>query len=64
MANIYKGRVVNIEPPQGHHTRNFPPHRQGVAAPESSGLHAILSPNKESVVLRLDEPADRASLLS
>ena len=58
----FGARVVNIEPPQGHQTRSLPPHRPGVAAPESSGLHALLSPNKQSVVLRIDDDDDREAL--
>ena len=43
----FGARVVNVEPPGGHPTRHLPPHRPRVTAPESSGLHALLSPNKE-----------------
>jgi crotonobetainyl-CoA:carnitine CoA-transferase CaiB-like acyl-CoA transferase len=51
----FGARVVNVEPPGGHPTRLLPPHRPGSSGPESSGLHALLSPNKESVVFDLDE---------
>lgn len=45
----FGARVVNLEGPAGHPTRALPPHADGVAAPESSALHALLSPHKHSV---------------
>jgi crotonobetainyl-CoA:carnitine CoA-transferase CaiB-like acyl-CoA transferase len=59
----FGARVVNVEPPGGHPTRHLPPHRPGAPAPESSGLHALLSPNKESVVIDLDDRDRREALL-
>lgn len=59
----FGARVVNVEPPRGHPTRQLPPHRSDVDAPESSGLHALLSPHKESIVLDLADSDQRAELL-
>ena len=59
----FGARVVNVEPPAGHATRRLPPHRPGVPSPESSGLHALLSPNKQSVVVDLDD-GDRQRVLT
>ena len=61
----FGARVVNIERPErGHPTRAYPPHKSGVPAPESSGLHALLSPHKESVALDLEDQAQRDALLT
>lgn len=59
----FGARVVNVEPPGGHPSRHLPPHRPGTPAPESSGLHALLSPNKESVLVDLDDRDQRCALL-
>jgi crotonobetainyl-CoA:carnitine CoA-transferase CaiB-like acyl-CoA transferase len=59
----FGARVLNIEAPgRGHPTRGLPPHRADVAAPESSGLHALLSPHKESVALDLEDSTGRERL--
>ncbi|MFQ5699756.1 MAG: CaiB/BaiF CoA transferase family protein [Myxococcota bacterium] len=58
----FGARVVNVEPPRGHPTRHLPPRVPGAPAPESSGLHALLSPRKESVVVDLDDRSQRGAL--
>jgi crotonobetainyl-CoA:carnitine CoA-transferase CaiB-like acyl-CoA transferase len=60
----FGARVVNVEPSAGHPTRHLPPHGRGVPSPESSGLHALLSPNKESVVVDLEDGDRRGTLLN
>lgn len=60
----FGARVVNVEPPAvGHPTRRLPPLRRDVEASERSGLHALLSPHKESVVLDTADAAQRDELL-
>lgn len=44
--------VVLAEPPDGFATRRLPPLIPGVDPPEASGMHAYLSTNKRSVILR------------
>jgi crotonobetainyl-CoA:carnitine CoA-transferase CaiB-like acyl-CoA transferase len=59
----FGARVINIELPSGHPTRHLPPQRPdqpgetGNPRP-SGGLHALLSPNKESFVFGLEDFAD------
>ncbi len=60
----FGARVINVEPPGGHATRRLPPLAAGEEG-SGSGLYALLSPNKESVVagdaasaLRCVESAD------
>ena len=58
----FGARVVNIEPPGGHPTRHLPPFKEGAPAGEASGIHALVSPNKESVVLDIRDPRQRDDL--
>jgi len=60
----FGARVVNIEPPGGHATRALPPHLPGAGPGEGSGIHALLSPHKESAVIDLATTAGRDELLT
>ncbi|HEU4428804.1 MAG TPA: CoA transferase, partial [Myxococcota bacterium] len=44
----FGARVIDVEPPEGHATRALPPFARDDAT--ASGLHALLSPNKQSAV--------------
>ena len=60
----FGARVVNIESPDGGHpTRRYPPSVPGLFVPENGGIHALLSPHKESVALDVTDPARRDELL-
>ncbi|MFQ5380719.1 MAG: CaiB/BaiF CoA transferase family protein [Dehalococcoidia bacterium] len=59
----FGARVVNIESPRGHPTRSLPPHLPGARPGEGSGIHAILSPHKESAVIDLESATGRGELL-
>ncbi|MEM7187977.1 MAG: CoA transferase [Pseudomonadota bacterium] len=46
--------VVKVEPPgRGDSTRHLPPFKNGVAAPEASGLHVFLNANKLGIAVDL-----------
>ncbi|MDA1257444.1 MAG: CoA transferase [Chloroflexi bacterium] len=60
----FGARVINVENPStGHPTRGLPPFDAGITAPDNSGLHALLSPNKESLSLDVRDPSQRDELL-
>ena len=52
----FGARVIDVEPPEGHATRRLWPRQVGADEPWS-GLHALLSPNKQSVVAADPEQA-------
>ncbi|MFI5320649.1 MAG: CoA transferase [Myxococcota bacterium] len=54
----FGARVIDVEPPGGFETRRLPPLAAGNDAGES-GLHALLSPNKESAVAASEAEALR-----
>ncbi|MCH8817825.1 MAG: CoA transferase [Chloroflexi bacterium] len=60
----FGARVVNVEHPStGHPTRRLPPFDPALPAPDNSGIHALLSPNKESLALDIRDPSRREELL-
>jgi len=60
----FGARVINVEDPVGGHpTRALAPFDPVLDAPDNSGLHALLSPNKESLALDISDPAQHAELL-
>lgn len=55
--------VINVEAPgRGHPMRHVPPFKEGVAAPEASGLYTYLNVHKRSVTLDLEDPDQRPAL--
>ncbi len=50
----FGARVIDVEPPEGFGTRRLPPFATANEA-GTSGLHALLSPNKESAVAGSEE---------
>lgn len=58
----FGARVVNLEPPEGHLTRRLEPRKPGTPGAEASALHALLSPNKESVVVDANAVAAREAI--
>ncbi|MFI5321133.1 MAG: CoA transferase, partial [Myxococcota bacterium] len=54
----FGARVIDVEPPAGHATRRLPPFAPASEGGES-GLHALLSPNKESAVAASEAEALR-----
>ena len=60
----FGARVINVEnPDSGHATRGLAPFDPDLKAPDNSGIHALLSPNKESLVLDITDSAQHAELL-
>ncbi len=60
----FGARVINVENPAGGHpTRAFAPFDPEQESPDNSGIHALLSPNKESLALDISDPAQHAALL-
>ena len=60
----FGARVVNVEhPSKGHPTRGLPPFDPALSVPDNSGIHALLSPNKESLALDIRDPSRREELL-
>ena len=53
----FGAEVIKVERPGGAPTRHMGPYRDG-----ESALFAYLNTNKKSVVLDLEDPADRAML--
>ena len=60
----FGARVINVEnPTTGHTTRGLAPFDRALDAPDNSGIHALLSPNKESLALDIANPAHREELI-
>jgi len=55
--------VVKIEPPEGDSNRRRGPYPHGKPDPETGGLHLFLDQTKRSVVLDLETPAERETLM-
>lgn len=58
----FGAQVVKVEPPGGDPIRHQPPFQADRANPETSGRHLHMNTGKMSVVLDLDQPADRDRL--
>ena len=60
----FGARVINVEHPvTGHPTRAFPPFDPALSSHNNSGIHALLSHNKESLALDVHDTSQRAELL-
>lgn len=54
--------VLLVEPPEGDPYRRMPPFRVGASGPEASLAFGYYQAGKRSIVLDVDDPADRAVL--
>ena len=61
---LYGADVIAVEPPEGHPTRWMEPRLAEDDDPEQGVLFAYLGTGKRSVVLDLDDTADRERLLA
>ena len=59
----YGADVIKIEPPGGDPARALPPFADDTPGPDRSGTFLFLNTNKRSVVLDLEDDADRERLL-
>ena len=60
----FGARVINVENPDGGHaTRGLAPFDPDLKTPDNSGIHALLSPAKESLALDITDPTQHAELL-
>ena len=61
----FGARVINVEnPSSGHPTRTLPPFDADLEYLDDSGIHALLSPNKESLALDISDKSNHPELLN